>query len=133
MRIDTADLVALLIRSYPGLHRVFISDTEEWLAQTGEISPCALFRLTSDLVSRKFNDGEFDSAPELFRTVERCLAEGTTEIVEAAATCFLENITNNSEIGQIAVHFMGELSKEHCRAWDKFTGVETPGLTRGDA
>ena len=50
----------------------------------------------------------------------------------AACTCFLENLINIASWGDISysrfVPYLGEKSREFCRAWDEFTGVKTPGL-----
>ena len=50
----------------------------------------------------------------------------------AACTCFLESLINRASWGGIPynrfVPYLGEKSREFCRAWDEFTGVKTPGL-----
>lgn len=50
----------------------------------------------------------------------------------AACTCFLENLLNRASANRIEysrfIPYLGEKSKEYCRAWDKFTGVKSPGL-----
>lgn len=50
----------------------------------------------------------------------------------AACTCFLENLLNRASAGRILynrfIPYLGEKSKEFCRAWDEFTGVKSPGL-----
>ena len=51
---------------------------------------------------------------------------------EAACVCFLENLLNWASGGDISygrfIPYLGEKSKEYCRAWDEFTGVKSPGL-----
>ena len=128
MAIEPKDLLTVLVGSYPKLRHSFVVNAEEWISQEGGIEACALFRLTADCILEGFTDGNFDGAEELFGTVERCLTLGSREVADAAATCFLEKVINSPEMGQLAVHFMGKLSKQHCRAWDSFTGVVTPGL-----
>lgn len=55
----------------------------------------------------------------------------------AACTCFLENLINTASFGTIEysrfIPFLGEKSKEYCRAWDEFTGVKSPGLWENDS
>lgn len=50
----------------------------------------------------------------------------------AACTCFLENLLNIASANEIRyerfIPYLGEKSKEYCRAWDEFTGVKSPGL-----
>ena len=50
----------------------------------------------------------------------------------AACVCFLENLQNRAgrdgfEYSRF-IPYLGEKSKEFCRAWDEFTGVKSPGL-----
>jgi len=50
----------------------------------------------------------------------------------AACVCFLENLQNKAGHGRFEysrfIPYLGEKSKEYCRAWDEFTGVKSPGL-----
>lgn len=133
MAIQLQNLLPLLVSRLPGFRKHLAVEVDDWLTEEGEISPCAVFRLAGDLVVRRFEQGDFDGADRVFEAVELCLAEGTDEVGTAAATCFLELVVNKSEVGALAVHFMGPLSKQHCRAWDKFTGVATPGLDSSGA
>lgn len=54
------------------------------------------------------------------------------DIDNAACTCFLEDLINIASHGRISferfIPYLGEKSKEFCRAWDEFTGVKSPGL-----
>lgn len=54
------------------------------------------------------------------------------DIDNAACTCFLENLLNIASSNEIDysrfIPYLGEKSKEYCRAWDEFTGVKSPGL-----
>lgn len=126
--IETSQLLPLLVAAYPGLRDHFVATVDDWLREDGVITPCGLFREASHLVAGRFGTGDFDGAESLFVLVERCLAEGTQDLKDGAATCFLENLINRPETGPLAVPFMGLLSREYCRAWDAFTGVRTPGL-----
>lgn len=128
MAIKLQNLLPLLVPRLPGFRQHLVAEVDDWLTEAGEISPCAVFRLAGDLVVRRFEQGEFDGADRLFDAVEMCLAEGDEEVGTAAATCFLELVVNKPEVGALAVHFMGPLSEQYCRAWDRFTGVATPGL-----
>jgi hypothetical protein len=68
----------------------------------------------------------------LLGAVEELMVDGTDEVREAVATCFLENLQNAASAGRFParrfVEFLGPRSAEHCRAWDRFTGVRTEGL-----
>lgn len=54
------------------------------------------------------------------------------DLDNASCTCFLENLINRASAGRISydrfIPYLGEKSKEYCRAWDEFTGVKSPGL-----
>lgn len=54
------------------------------------------------------------------------------QFVTAACTCFLENLINKASANRIKydrfIPYLGEKSREFCRAWDEFTGVKSPGL-----
>lgn len=77
---------------------------------------------------------------DIYRYVEeiRCSysdENGDTDefhIDNAACTCFLENLVNHASAGSIEysrfIPYIGDKSKEYCRAWDEFTGVKSPGL-----
>lgn len=67
----------------------------------------------------------------IFNFMEYLLSEGDDMVQNAVATCFLENILNITPRDikpQTYVPFLGKQSREYCKAWDKFTGVFTPGL-----
>lgn len=67
-----------------------------------------------------------------FTLAEMWLNNGTDEVKDAVATCFLENLANSVSWGRISgknfVRHLGKESKKYCRAWDEFTGVKTEGL-----
>ena len=54
---------------------------------------------------------------------------------DAVATGFLEAISNRSEDNSASVErivrHLGDRAVAYIREWDKFTGVDTPGITRG--
>ena len=61
-----------------------------------------------------------------FIFIEKLMNEGTEEVQEAAATCFLENLLNavswDTILASSFVPLLGPESKKYCRAWDEFTG-----------
>lgn len=66
----------------------------------------------------------------VFRVAEQGLVEGTETVKAAVATQFLETLqhASDSEVARVWVPMLGEESRAHCRAWDEFSGVRTPGL-----
>jgi hypothetical protein len=88
-----------------------------------------IFATASYVVADRIMHGEFDRLAELFGVVEQLLTEGTEQVREAAATYFLENLTNRESLdSRLYVPLMGNKSKAYCRALDDFAGVKTPGL-----
>ncbi|MCE5315831.1 MAG: hypothetical protein LLG04_00525 [Parachlamydia sp.] len=68
---------------------------------------------------------------DIFEFMEHLLAEGDEDVKDAVATCFLENILNRTPQDihpHTFVSFLGKESRDYCKAWDRFTGVFTPGL-----
>jgi len=126
--IEARDLLTLLLPAYPGLRTHVVDSADLWLGDAGEIRACSLFSAVADLVKDRFNAFQFEGTERLFNLVELCLVQGTQDVRDAAATCFLENLINRPDTSAIAVAYMGPKSVEYCRAWDRFTGITTPGL-----
>lgn len=63
--------------------------------------------------------------------VEHAMTEGMQEAADEVATGFLEGMLHSQvsypHFRRIASR-LGPKSIEYCRAWDRFTGVRTPGL-----
>ncbi len=63
--------------------------------------------------------------------VEDLCINGDQQVKDGVVTCFLENLLNITPQELNPEHyipFLGEQSRNECRGWDRFTGVETPGL-----
>jgi len=91
-----------------------------------------------ELANKSINITDEEISIYLFLEEIRCRyaksRPGTDEfdLDNAVCTCFLENLLNKGSWGDICysrfVPYLGEKSREYCRAWDHFTGVKTPGL-----
>jgi hypothetical protein len=88
--------------------------------------------LTSLAASRLGELGEEGLIQDLFEFAELVLRTGTAAEQEAIATRFLEDLLNMGGSGRFDLEhmlpYLGPLSAEHCRGWDEFNGVRTPGL-----
>ena len=84
----------------------------------------------SHIVATRLEDDSLKNVEQLFSFIESVVVSGG-DPANAACTCFLENILNRVP-GTIDankfVPFLGAESREFCRGWDKFTGVNTIGL-----
>lgn len=69
---------------------------------------------------------------KIFDFIEMLMCEGDQIVGDCAATCFLENLVNYAGHGSVQassfIPLLGPESREYCKGWDKFTGVQTPGL-----
>lgn len=68
---------------------------------------------------------------QVFAIIEKLLVEGDQVVRDAAATCFLENILHRvpEEVSaQTFLSFLGLKSKEYCKAYNDFTGVQLDGF-----
>lgn len=75
------------------------------------------------------NDSEKNHQKEIeltFIFIEKLMNEGSEEVQEAVATCFLEDLLNAVSWERIPassfVPLLGPESKKFCRGWDEFTG-----------
>jgi len=98
-------------------------DIPPWTQLLGE------FGLT---ISEMTQGGKFNAVEQALFLVEKLLTSGSSEVRDSIATGLLEAILAESSAGKLdfqkIVCFMGNKSKDYCRAWDKFTGIKTPGL-----
>lgn len=76
--------------------------------------------------------GSGADARAIFETIESLMTDGDEEVSTAAATGFLESILHAASAGRVDparfVGLLGERSRAYGREWDRFTGVDTPGL-----
>jgi hypothetical protein len=126
--IDESNLLKGLVATYPGLRDYFVKNCDQWLHENGTISPSSLFSAASSFCRARFMENDFENSEVLFSFVERCLECGNENIANAAATCFLENITNSPDIARLAVSLMGPLSRNHVKGWDAFHGSNVCGF-----
>lgn len=84
---------------------------------------------TSDLlVEKESNSSQIN---EIFSHIEYLLVNGDEDVKNGVTTCFLENILNKTPEKihpERFVQYLGPASREYCRAWDEFTGVQTEGV-----
>jgi hypothetical protein len=78
------------------------------------------------------NQEDSEKTKQTFLFIEQFMSDGTEEVQEAVATCFLENLINAISRGRIPaasfVPLLGPESKKYCKAWDEFSKAKTEGL-----
>lgn len=118
------------------------ADLESWrgpaaetVAADGDDVPPLTLRLGT--LGRVFAEhaAEFtdEQTRQLFQLLEEALAKGGEEDGNAVATGFFEALLNAWDKGfDLASVWaaVGPRSRDYCRAWNTFTGVETPGWLR---
>jgi hypothetical protein len=82
------------------------------------------------LFAKKLEANSLENGSSIFAFVEKVIMNGGPS-ANAACTCFLEGILNRTPDAikpEVFVPFLGEKSKEYCKAWNKFTGVSVVGI-----
>ena len=111
-------------------------------ADEGGINSHAVFSALTDYVTEVLakNVELSDEEIKIYKFVDNCrtsYANSSEDTLEgdfdnAICTCFLENLINRDSSGNYDFNrilpYLNEKSKEYCKAWDKFTGVRSPGL-----
>jgi hypothetical protein len=129
------DCAEIITRQFPEFvasyeweeHLLFWKDSEE------KYNLCGIFSTFSSFTKRLLNT---EPTPpflvKIFNFIETMMREGDQLVGDCAATCFLENLINLVGHGSVQastfIPLLGPESREYCKAWDKFTGVQTPGL-----
>jgi hypothetical protein len=127
--IEPQEILPTLVQCCPDFYGRLTSTVENWLVEDGSISPCALMTELEGFVATRLRRDEYDYLSEIFALIERYMLEGSQDVRDAAATCFLENLINQSGLDStLWTSLLGKESRECCKAWDNFTGVKTPGL-----
>ena len=120
-----------------------LAEAYEWYEVNGELNACALFTglthyVAYELIKNNKNITQeerdiylfIENVREKFHNYEDPSPEFNFD--NAICTCFLENLLNIASHNSISyarfIPYLGEKSKEYCRAWDEFTGVKSPGL-----
>lgn len=124
--LDRSTAIARLLNLVPSFQPVWDDHQNDW----GHESPgaCSVFSAFSSFVHDAVTHGTHLDLRAIFDFIETCLAEGDDEVQAGASTCFLENLQNKETPPAAWVPLLGSESIVFCRAWDAFTGVQTPGL-----
>jgi hypothetical protein len=128
--VSHKDCMVLILATVPE----FRADWEKYLRYWGDDKP----GLSNDIgefssfVIDNFNFLSSDKQESTFLLVETFLREGDDILKDAIATSFLENLINAVSAERIEaglfVKFLGDESRNFCKAWDEFTGIKTSGL-----
>jgi hypothetical protein len=129
--IQTEEVLGLITDCYPTFTARWNEESLFWPDEGKAATACGILCEFSHLIAEELEAKRVSNIPAVFALIEQLLAEGSEEVMDAAATCFLENVHNRvpEKIApDLFVPFLGPLSQEYCRAWDRFCGTETEGL-----
>jgi hypothetical protein len=129
--IESRELPERILACFPAFEERWNEESLFWPAAGISPTACGILAELSGLIAEHLMRKEIAGIPAVFALMEQLLVDGTEEVRDAAATCFLENLHNRvpEKIDpQSFVPFLGPQSREYCRAWDQFCGTTTEGL-----
>jgi hypothetical protein len=143
MNISKKNCIGLISDKFPEFQLLWDSYQSEYTEIVGGLFGATPFKIEdricggmitfSDYVSKLLisNKTKPDQINEIFSFIEHLFTNGDEDVKNAIATCFLENILNKipDKIDpKRFVPYLGPNSRDYCRAWDEFCGVQTEGL-----
>ena len=123
---------AELISLCPGFAKVWDSERGIWSADDGTFTVHGVFAAFSNYIRDRLVSRSSARMRRVFAYVESKLTGEDSEVDNAVCTCFLENLMNcvpQLIAPQKLVPLLGPKSREFCRAWDRWCGMETEGLS----
>lgn len=124
------DVLSDLLEFCPHFLTTWESEAYLWTDDDGIFTFCGVFAAFSHYIAIVLRSSELPDLEAVFQYVEHCI-HNNEDLGTAAATCFLENLMNRipEEIApEPLMSLLGTDSREHCRAWDQFCGVQTERL-----
>jgi hypothetical protein len=122
--------IQTILERFPGFADRWRTHREWW--GDDEAGLCNDVAAFGDYIADQIKAGFVDHLPAMMAFLEELLVEGDEEVQTAVTTCCLENLLNYCSAGRIQAesftHLLGPKSRAYCKAWDEFTGVETPGV-----
>ncbi len=128
--ISKEECMKIVLQEVPEFSERWQAHLDYWEGETAGL--CIDLAEFSDYTVNLIQNSQSSNLRVIFDLAERLLVEGSSEVKDAIATCFLENLINVAGTDKLDaskfVNFLGPQSRAYCRAWDEFTGVRTPGL-----
>ncbi len=127
--ISKEDCMKFILNKFPGFKERWQKHLDWWDGEdAGLCNDLSQFsRYVIELIAQK----QLENLPQIFSFIEFLMTNGDSEVQNATATCFLENLINVTPEKISANSFvplLGAESRSYCKAWDKFTGVQTESL-----
>jgi hypothetical protein len=130
MMITKEQCMEEIVERFPGFSEAWRRHRASWADE--EAGLCNDVAAFGDYIEQQIAGGHLNDVPEIIMFLEALLVDGDDDVQTAVTTCCLENLLNYVSAGRIPAqsftHLLGPKSREYCRAWDTFTGVQTPGV-----
>jgi hypothetical protein len=101
---------------------------------TGYLQVTHAFRAIGVAIGSKREPISSANKKRLFAFAEQLLNHGSDEVMNAVATCMLQQIWKASQTGGFDFHevdpYLGPVARRYLIAWDDFTNKKTEGLRR---
>jgi hypothetical protein len=128
--ITRDECIQLILERFPDFSDHWRAHREWWgNEEAGLCNDVAAF---GDYIRDRVAAGRTDELAEITAFLEHLLVEGDEDVQTAVTTCCLENLLNYVSAGRIPAEsftqLLGPHSRAYCKAWDAFTGVDTPGV-----
>lgn len=126
--ITDENLISLLKEKFPDFIPYWESYVEYWGINQGLTIQITPF---SDYVVDVIKSKNEDEIKHVFDFIEFSICNGDESVQTTMTTSFLEDLLSRAptEINfSTFAKYLGEESKEYCKAWDKFCGMRTEGL-----
>jgi hypothetical protein len=129
-KVYTKDnFVTVILEKFPEFQKRWDDHLDFWEGEPAGV--CNEMSTFSHFVIALIKNGKTEDLKNIFDLIEDFMINGDSDIKNAAATCFLENlmnVTGEKISAKSFIHLLGKESREYCKAWDEFTGVKTEGL-----
>jgi hypothetical protein len=132
--ITEDECIPLILKKFPGFKDTWEEHLKWWGDEVDIRGLGNDFFIFARYVIERLKEGNNpDELRQIFLFVEKMMNEGTEDLQEYVATCFLENLINGADCQEdfsasTFVPLLGKESKKHCKIWDEFIGAKTEGL-----
>lgn len=107
-----------ILEMFPEFKDRWGSEDNLFREDNGSFTLCGLFAEFSHFVRERLFDFNQDRKSTLFAKVETWIASDSSELNEAVATCFLENLTGE-ELSSELRPLLGPKSLEYFESWNR--------------
>lgn len=123
MTIFADEMLPMILRAVPDFGAAWQAHVDYWQGKSAGV--CGDMQAFTGYVIDGLRAGAPLDMAAIFGLIEALLVDGDEQVSTAAATCFLEDLLNNADAGQIDydwfMPWLGPASRRYCDAWDDFS------------